>query len=53
MSTVEDPASFHGAFLARNRKIYELIMTGELSEARNELAAYLDDAEADVVRAVR
>jgi DNA-binding GntR family transcriptional regulator len=49
----EDPAAFHGPFLARNRRIYELIMTGELSDARNELAAYLDDAEADVVRAVR
>lgn len=49
----EDPASFHGPFLARNRRMYELMMTGELSEARNELAVYLDDAEADVVRAVR
>ena len=49
----EDPASFHGPFLARNRRIYELIMTGELDDARNELGRYLDDAEQDVIRAVR
>jgi DNA-binding GntR family transcriptional regulator len=48
----EDPASLHGPFLARNRRIYELIMTGELDAARSDLAVYLDDAEADVVRAV-
>ena len=49
----EDPASFHGPFLARNRRIYELIMTGELDDARNELGRYLDDAEQDVMRAVQ
>ena len=48
----EDPASFHGPFLARNRRIYELIMTGELDDARKELGRYLDDAEQDVMRAV-
>ena len=49
----EDPASFHGPFLVRNRRIYELIMTGELDDARNELGSYLDDAEQDVMRAVQ
>jgi DNA-binding GntR family transcriptional regulator len=49
----EDPASFHGPFLARNRRIYELIMAGELDDARSELGRYLDDAEQDVMRAVR
>jgi DNA-binding GntR family transcriptional regulator len=49
----EDPASFHGPFLARNRRIYELMMTGELDDARNELTRYLDDAEQDVMRAVQ
>ena len=49
----EDPASFHGPFLARNRRIYELIMTGELDDARDELGSYLDDAEQDVMRAVQ
>jgi DNA-binding GntR family transcriptional regulator len=48
-----DPASFHGPFLARNRRIYELITTGELDDARNELTRYLDDAQHDVMRAVR
>jgi DNA-binding GntR family transcriptional regulator len=50
---VEDPAAFHGAFLARNRAILELMCTaGKLGEARAELAAYLDDAEDMVVKAV-
>jgi DNA-binding GntR family transcriptional regulator len=49
----EDPASFHGPFLVRNRKIYEQIMNGKLADAREELASYLDDAEEDVLRAVR
>lgn len=49
----EDPASFHGPFLVRNRKIYEQLMNGKLAEAREELASYLDDAEEDVLRAVR
>ena len=49
----EDPASFHGPFLARNRRIYELIVTGELDDARKELGRYLDDAEQDVLRAVQ
>ena len=48
----EDPASFHGPFLVRNRRIYELLMTGGLDDARDELTRYLDDAEQDVMRAV-
>jgi DNA-binding GntR family transcriptional regulator len=49
---VADPAAFHGAFLARNRTILQLMSTGKLREARAELAAYLDDAEEMVVKAV-
>jgi DNA-binding GntR family transcriptional regulator len=49
----EDPSAFHGPFLVRNRRICEQIANGELAEARVELASYLDDAEADVLRAVR
>ena len=49
----EDPAAFHGPFLPRNRKICEQIANGELAEAREEMASYLDDAMADVLRAVR
>jgi DNA-binding GntR family transcriptional regulator len=50
---VADPAAFHGAFLARNRAILELMTTGKLHDARAELAAYLDDAETMVVKAVQ
>lgn len=49
----EDPSSFHGPFLVRNRKICEQIANGDLAEARQEMARYLDDAEADVLQAVR
>jgi DNA-binding GntR family transcriptional regulator len=49
----EDPSAFHGPFLVRNRKIHEQLTSGKLAEARDELASYLDDAEADVLRAVR
>jgi DNA-binding GntR family transcriptional regulator len=49
---VEDPAAFHGSFLARNRGILELMSTGKLPEARAELAAYLDEAEEMVAKAV-
>lgn len=49
----EDPAAFHSRFLPRNRMLYELLVEGRLSAARGELAGYLDDAEADVVKAVR
>ncbi len=49
----EDPAAFHGPFLARNRNIYEQLTEGALAKARDEMVRYLDDAEADVLRAVR
>jgi hypothetical protein len=49
---VADPAAFHGAFLARNRKIHDHIANGRLNDARAELAVYLDDAEGPVVKAV-
>jgi DNA-binding GntR family transcriptional regulator len=48
----DDPAAFHDRFLARNRALYERMAAGELTEARRELASYLDDAEDDVLRAV-
>jgi DNA-binding GntR family transcriptional regulator len=50
---VGDPAAFHGGFLARNRSILGSMSTGKLREARADLAAYLDDAEAMVVKAVQ
>jgi DNA-binding GntR family transcriptional regulator len=50
---VTDPAGFHGAFLARNRRIHDHMAHGRLTEARAELAEYLDDAEGPVVQAVQ
>ncbi len=50
---VDDPAAFHGEFLARNRKIHDHMAKGRLNDARAELAAYLDDAEEPVVKAVQ
>jgi DNA-binding GntR family transcriptional regulator len=49
----EDPAAFHARFLPRNRVLYEHLVHGNLGAARDELASYLDDAEADVVKAVQ
>jgi DNA-binding GntR family transcriptional regulator len=49
----EDLAAFHGRFLPRNRVLYEHLLAGRLGAARDELARYLDDAEADVVKAVQ
>ena len=50
---VADPAAFHGEFLARNHKIHDHMAKGRLGDARAELAVYLDDAEAPVVKAVQ
>jgi DNA-binding GntR family transcriptional regulator len=47
---VDDPASFHGPFLDRNRQIFDSLTTGKLRDARAELAAYLDDAEGPIVK---
>lgn len=50
---VTDPAAFHGAFLARNRTIHGSTARGDLRDAQAELAAYLDDAESLVVKAIQ
>ena len=50
---VSDPASFHGAFLARNRTIHGSAARGDLREAQAELVAYLVDAENLVVKAIQ
>lgn len=50
---VADPAAFHGGFLARNRMLLLTMTEGRLADARAELAAYLDDAQDQVVKAVR
>ena len=50
---VTDPAAFHGSFLARNRAIHAAMAKGRMRDAQVELAAYLGDAEAMVVKAIQ
>lgn len=50
---VTDPAAFHGGFLTRNRVLLRFMTEGRLADARADLADYLDDAQAQVVKAVR
>jgi DNA-binding GntR family transcriptional regulator len=50
---VADPAAFHGEFLARNRVLLGCLAEGRLADARAQLASYLDDAQAQVLEAVR
>lgn len=49
---VADPASFHGAYLPRNREVLAHLTGGDHAAARVALAAYLDDAQVDVIAAV-
>jgi DNA-binding GntR family transcriptional regulator len=50
---VTDPAAFHGSFMVRNAAIHQAMASGRLREAQAELAAYLDDAEGLVVKAIQ
>jgi DNA-binding GntR family transcriptional regulator len=50
---VTDPAAFHGEYLARNRRLLGFLTEGRLPDARADLADYLDDAQGQVVKAVR
>jgi DNA-binding GntR family transcriptional regulator len=50
---VTDPAAFHGSFMTRNAEIHAAMARGQLREAQGELAAYLDDAEGLVVKAIQ
>lgn len=47
-----DQSLLHGPFLPRNRTIQDHLARGALAEARREMAAYLDDAEKAVLKAV-
>lgn len=44
-----DAQALHRPYLARNRHLLELVDAGEKAEATDELAAYLDAAERDVL----
>ena len=49
---VEDPATFHGAYLPRNREVLDHLVAGDFGRARAAMTDYLADAQADVERAV-
>ncbi len=48
-----DPQPFHEPYLERNREILETLRTGDGVTAERQLAAYLDDAEEQLVEAYR
>jgi len=48
-----DPQPFHEPYLERNREILETLKTGDGQAAERLLAAYLDDAEKQLVDAYR
>ncbi|MEU8340747.1 transcriptional regulator, GntR family [Actinomadura meyerae] len=47
------PREFHEPYLARNRRLHDLIARGETAAAERELRSYLDDAEAQLTKAYR
>ncbi|QXJ20608.1 GntR family transcriptional regulator [Actinomadura graeca] len=47
------PREFHEPYLARNRRIHDLLAAGAVQDAERELRAYLDDAEAQLTTAYR
>ncbi|MEV0664971.1 GntR family transcriptional regulator [Actinomadura luteofluorescens] len=47
------PREFHEPYLARNRRIHDLMARGDLAAAERELRSYLDDAESQLTGAYR
>ncbi|MDL4816113.1 GntR family transcriptional regulator [Actinomadura opuntiae] len=47
------PREFHEPYLARNRRLYDLLERGDTEGAEAELRSYLDDAEAQLTKAYR
>ncbi|SFN48963.1 MULTISPECIES: GntR family transcriptional regulator [Actinomadura] len=47
------PREFHEPYLARNRRLYDLMARGDFAEAERELRSYLDDAEEQLTKAYR
>ncbi|MFI0407709.1 GntR family transcriptional regulator [Actinomadura sp. 3N508] len=45
------PREFHEPYLARNRRLYNLMAEGDFARAEGELRAYLDDAESQLMKA--
>ncbi|WP_433247907.1 GntR family transcriptional regulator [Actinomadura nitritigenes] len=47
------PREFHEPYLARNRRLSDLLERGDVAAAEAELRSYLDDAEAQLTKAYR
>ncbi|WUI02051.1 GntR family transcriptional regulator [Spirillospora sp. NBC_00431] len=47
------PREFHEPYLARNRRLYDLMARGDFASAEQELRSYLDDAESQLTKAYR
>ncbi|WP_316043446.1 FCD domain-containing protein [Actinomadura sp. CNU-125] len=47
------PREFHEPYLARNRRMYDLLAAADYDAAERELRSYLDDAEAQLMKAYR
>ncbi|TDD70366.1 GntR family transcriptional regulator [Actinomadura darangshiensis] len=47
------PREFHEPYLARNRRIYDLLARRDFGAAERELRSYLDDAEEQLTKAYR
>ncbi|MFI0484759.1 GntR family transcriptional regulator [Actinomadura sp. 9N215] len=47
------PREFHEPYLARNRRLYDLMARGDITTAERELRSYLDDAESQLTEAYR
>jgi DNA-binding FadR family transcriptional regulator len=47
------PREFHEPYLARNRRLYDMIARGDLAAAERELWSYLNDAEAQLTKGYR
>ncbi len=48
---MKNPRAFHEPYVARNRKILDALDAGDAARAERLLASYLDDAEAQLLRA--
>lgn len=47
------PREFHEPYLARNRRLCDLLAEGDFTAAERELRSYLDDAESQLTKAYR
>ncbi|RKS68828.1 DNA-binding GntR family transcriptional regulator [Actinomadura pelletieri DSM 43383] len=50
---MDSPREFHEPYLARNRRIHDLMAQGDFTAAEKELRSYLDDAETQLTTRYR